>query len=403
MQNFAMYKKHTTMPPKKRKIKTQVEDEHEEEQIDDGKRFLNRPKLHYDFDDIDNPTTQQALLRLGYTNKLSGINDHAIDDVDVTDFPFPFKTKKNVYNDHPRKAVIKDFKLSHLKKYYRPYFSPKFHSWEMDYFSSENFIHMVEDMRTGKTKPTTLIRHYLIFININTKFIVVYPLALNVNPTQEFTLICLKDLVEQCEVTNLRGDNDKKFKGVVEDFCKSLGFKPYLPNSKYINKNRVVDRAIRTLKDAVGLDAELLLDANVVKTIVEYYNNTPHLAYKNKFTPQQVQKDLELEAWYIREQQMRLLDAMEKQSVFRRYEPGDLVLVYRPIVKTSKKFGKKRGNFSELARFIKYDHGNAKVELCKQDGDEIIAIGKPFTLPIYYIKFISDDGVFPPEFESLFN
>jgi hypothetical protein len=305
--------------------------------------------------------------------------------------PFPFKTKRAL-PEIPRTRPIQNSYLSTLKKYQRPYFSPKFHSWEMDYFLSSKIT-----TTFGENNDKTVVyRYYLIFININTKFIKVYPLNFNIDPTIRITLYCLKDMMKRYKINNLRFDNDRLFVGEVNDFCNENGITTYFSKSKYINENRVVDRAIRTIKDGagLGLDKRYLLYPSVVLKIVEYYNNTPHSAYKNKFTPYQVQNDLELEAWYIREQQLRLFDSLKlQQKSFQRYQPGDVLLIHRPLGKTTELFRKRRRNFDELALFEEYDHGNVKVRLWKTQRYAII--------PIYYTKFICHGVDLPARYRAL--
>jgi hypothetical protein len=291
-------------------------------------------------------------------------------------FPFPFKTKKNNYENISRQPkILKDTKLSSLVSYQRPYFSPKFHSWEMDFFETGDLY-----MKDIQSETRKISRVYLIFININTKFIKVYPLNPDDHPTEKFIFYCFKDMMKNYKINSIRGDHDRVFTEDFQKFLDANKITHYFSASKYTNKNRVVDRAIRTIRDAVGLDKQLLLFSSVVLSIVDYYNNTPHIAYKNKFTPQDVQNDPELEAWYIRTQQLKLIDSLEEQRSLRRFKPGDLLLVYRPLGKTDEKYRKRRRNFDELATFVKYSFGNIEVELLKT--------GNPAILPIYYVKFI---------------
>jgi hypothetical protein len=76
----------------------------------------------------------------------------------------------------------------------------------------------------------------------------------------------------------------------------------------------VVDRVIRTIRDAIGLNGSLILSASILKQIEFYYNNTPHNAFENKLTPHQVQNDKELDVWHIRRQDMKLINALKIQQ-----------------------------------------------------------------------------------------
>jgi hypothetical protein len=200
-------------------------------------------------------------------------------------------------------------------------------------------------------------------------------------------------MLKKYKITSIRGDDDLSFSGVFQEFLQTHNIKYFFSGSKYTNKNRVVDRVIRTIKDGVGLDRELLLFPSIVQKIVNYYNNTPHSAYKNKFSPIQVQNDNELESWFIRQQKAKLLEVLKITK--HTYKPGNILLIHRPVNKTSDLFRKRRRNFDELATFIQYVHGNVQVEL-KTKKVEI--------LPIYYTKFVCDTkNDLPTDYRYLFN
>jgi hypothetical protein len=60
---------------------------------------------------------------------------------------------------------IKNYKLKPSHKLYRPYFSPNFNSYEMDYAIS-NFL----------INNKNVYKYYLILININSKFLFALPI-----------------------------------------------------------------------------------------------------------------------------------------------------------------------------------------------------------------------------------
>jgi hypothetical protein len=299
-------------------------------------------------------------------------------------YPYPFTTKKFTDNTLSRKQPRKNATINSFIKFQRPYFSPKFNSWECDFFS-EGY--------TDKEINQRFERYYLIFVNINTKFVKLYPLKFNQSRKTEIAIEKMNDLIANYEVDNLRSDKDAVFQKEFKEYLERNNIKYHSTVSKYTNENRVVDRAIKTIRDAIGIDRNILLYfPEVVLQIVDYYNNTPHSAYKNKFTPQQVQNDRELEAWYIRTQQLKLFDVLkQQQKSFRRYNQGDLLIVYRPLGKTDEVFKKRRRNFQELAMFEKYDHGNVVVRLLTADGQTGT---KEITLPLYYTKFVCDGQTF---------
>jgi hypothetical protein len=62
------------------------------------------------------------------------------------------------------------------------------------------------------------------------------------------------------------------------DYLACEGITLYLNSSPFLNKNRVVDRVIRTIRDKIGVRSNLWIDIN-----------PPHSAFYHMFTPFQVQ------------------------------------------------------------------------------------------------------------------
>jgi hypothetical protein len=356
-----------------------------------------RPKQHADdiyvYDDKDFNTASHKYLA---NDKLNEI----FSDLPVIHKPYiyPFTTKKFVDKIIPSKSPLKEVTVSSLRKFQRPYFSPRFDSWEMDFFI-ESIVYEGDEEEVivkGKAKKIKnnmkIQKYYLIFVNINTKFAQLYPLYLLQNRTTKFVTDCIEDLRSKgLKIDNLRSDKDAVFRKDLEAFLKTKNIHYYATVLRYVNENRVVDRVIKTIRDAIGVDKNILIYfPEVGMQVVEYYNDTPHSAYKNKFTPRQVQYDNELEAWYIRTQQLKLIDTLRLQhKFFPRYNNGDLLIVYRPLDKTDEKFKKRRKNFQELAVFVKYDgHGNVTATLLTPEGKPGAVGG--ITLPLYNTKFLCD-------------
>jgi hypothetical protein len=86
--------------------------------------------------------------------------------------------------------------------------------------------------------------------------------------------------------------------------------KYFFTESKFINRNRIIDKVMRIIRDAIGLNGELML-SSILKQIEYYYNNSPHKAFDNRSTPLQVQEDKELEVWYIREEETKLINVLK--------------------------------------------------------------------------------------------
>ena len=298
---------------------------------------------------------------------------------------YPFSSKYYKIHKYPYQETVHDIKLSSIKKLNRPYFSPHSGSWEIDYFHSGDNPDEEDNMHK-------IYRFYLFCININTKYLVVYPCEVNQHPTSYFTLHCIDDLRKKYEVKSVRGDGDRAFVHLPNEI------KTYFSSSKYTNKNRVIDRVMRTIRDGVGLDKELLLIPEIIQQIVLYYNNTPHTAYENLFTPTEVQSSKFLEGWFVRRQQRRLIDALRLQhdKFLNTYTPGCILLIYLPRGKTSDMFQKRRRNFDTLAEFIRYEYGNVVCRVLKEANE--------ITVPIQYTKYIASSlFALSPEIIRMFN
>jgi hypothetical protein len=78
---------------------------------------------------------------------------------------------------------MKGYKLKPLRKLFRPYYSPNFNSYEMDYIISNLLVNNVK-----------VYKYYLFLININTKFLFAMPIENNTTPSIEITKILIKIL-----------------------------------------------------------------------------------------------------------------------------------------------------------------------------------------------------------------
>jgi hypothetical protein len=113
---------------------------------------------------------------------------------------------------------IEDYRLKPLQKFYRPYFSPHFNSYEMDYAVS-NFL--INNKKVYK--------YYLFMININTKFLFVSPVRNNTTPSIEITRILVEDINDHLEllranlkINNIRAGGDSKFRKMIEENFRNL-------------------------------------------------------------------------------------------------------------------------------------------------------------------------------------
>ncbi|KAA6392918.1 MAG: hypothetical protein EZS28_011552 [Streblomastix strix] len=248
---------------------------------------------------------------------------------------FPFRSKIKQYEKINKEKIsiptqIKDIKVKPLSKLQRPYFSPKIGSWEIDIIFGTNPL----------TRRTRL---YLFAININTKYLVVIPMK---DKSSDQLKIALKKLMKQVYVNNIRGDGETGFKANVI-------------------KQLVVDSVIRTIRNGFGQDLISFANPNKMQQIVDIYNKTPHLAYQNQFTPQQVQLSRDLEGKFIRQKQQQLelqLINQQREQLFD-FKSGNILMVHVDYSRTGIRFQKQRRQFNELATFITYKNGNVVCQL----------------------------------------
>lgn len=313
---------------------------------------------------------------------------------------------------------IKDYRLKPLQQYYRPYFSPYTNSYEIDYVFIPNF-----------EKPQV----YLACININTKYLFMIPVKRrSIADTDECITQINSTIAKQfpgSSIQHIRGDADSAFGKVVEDegqtfpglhkdsdivignmrfrnniFTKHLydvGIGLFLSRSPFTNKNRVIDRVIRTIRDRLGENYLLFNNPKIIAKVVEEYNNTPHSAFNHEFTPFQVQSDQEIEEYYIR-QQMKRLDEVKKlqeKNEFFNYKPGNVLLIHLSFAKTKDKLRKRRRVFNRLAIFDSYVNGNVRCSVLErnEDGEIDYVNYERIVIPIFYTKFLCEDEKRIPE------
>jgi hypothetical protein len=230
----------------------------------------------------------------------------------------------------------------------------------------------------------------------------------------------------------IKGDGEKGFRGIADRLSGKITLQPsddavtralctneeYKRNVKFwlkdnsqafhlTNSYSLVDSVIRVMRNLCGKDFS---DRNHFYKVLNIYNNTVHSAFDNRFTPKQVQEDIQLESAYIRMKQKQLQDAQMQQAVggISGFHTGDVVLVHIPFEKTRQMFKKQRRNFSALARFIRYEGGNAVVSLFKPVSLLAKSVGNPqglisdIAIPIFYVKIVARNGEeIPEEYRSL--
>ena len=241
----------------------------------------------------------------------------------------------------------------------RPSFAPFPYSWEIDH------------LQFDKTKIT-----YLFCLNINTRYLYVIPVN---NKSAQETRRAIETLIGKENdnfnhpVNNIRGDGDKGFEAIKTMFP-HINF--YFTSSKFTYHNKLIDAAMRTLRNALNNDS--LWDGHhddIIQQLVYYYNFTKHRV--TKMSPIDMHTDIDKEWEYIRQKTEELNDAKLKQyqhGLFN-YKPGDRIRIHLEYSKTNQLFDKRRRQFDREGTFIQYINGNCLIQLDK---------GQKIEVPVYF-------------------
>jgi hypothetical protein len=258
---------------------------------------------------------------------------------------FRIDVQKTQKANHVNDEVNKDGKfLQRKKKYSRKSFSPELGGYEMDI------------MFAGRAQ-------YLVIININTKFLHVFPIF---DKTWATIYKILEHFIPAFHVTSLRGDDESAFTTLLlQRLYARYGVK-------------IVDSVIRTIRDLFGANDKNIEDNVKMQEVVDYLNNSTNRS--TKFTPSEMETYPDLERSWIRHNQEINDGVVAKQRAdgLWDYVRGDILLVY-VAHKTSEVFKKKRGLFNSLGEFRQYVNGNVELEL--------ITSNKIVVVPIYFTKF----------------
>jgi hypothetical protein len=198
-------------------------------------------------------------------------------------------------------------------------------------------------------------------------------------------------------VKNIRADGDSAWSktedgaripiGEIQVWTQSSGIRLFFSHSSFTNHNRVVDRVIRTIRDGFG--KRPITNIGDMNQLVYYYNNTPHEAYNNLFTPTEVENNIELEFEYIKDKQIqqRLVLQKQRESSLHSYVEGNILIVHLDLSLTSHRFEKKRRIFNYLAEFLYYKGGN----VCCKLNPQLKTRNSFVEIPIYYTRFLADN------------
>jgi hypothetical protein len=237
---------------------------------------------------------------------------------------------------------------------------------------------------------------YLFLININTRFLHVFPIRDKTSNTIHEVLV---HFIPEHQVTSIRADGEGAFSSVkLQNLYNFYNVKTNFNGSSQIYHVKLVDAVIRTIRDGFGQNIDMMTDNEAMQQMVDYLNNSVNRS--TKLTPAEMEYYPELESAWIRRCQ-----AINEQVVMRQhfeglwnYKYGDIILISIDTGKTSLKFEKRRRCFDKLGVFQQYLNGNVVAYLLDSD---LSTIEMPVQVPIYFTRFCAKNKFQIPQ--SLLN
>jgi len=268
--------------------------------------------------------------------------------------------------ENPFGNKIKDGKLKiYSKGLKKPTFSREPGYYEVDLMQ----LKYINKKTTG---------YILFMIGVNTKYVFIFNLE---TKSQEELLQAIENIMKKIKtpIKGIKFDGESGLKAL------KLNIEKYSNSSPYSNHNRIVDRVIKTFRDALGVDVnnDLFNDFDKVRQLRKFYNNRVNRS--TGYTPKEMHNNPTLEWEYIGKKEQELLQVKRnlKMKGLLNLKPNQLLQV--SVTDKNNRLGKKQRTFDRLARFIKYNGGNAEVKFIHPE------IEKPQLIPLYQCMPISED------------
>jgi hypothetical protein len=223
---------------------------------------------------------------------------------------------------------------------------------------------------------------YLFLININTRFLHVFPIR---DKSAEAIFEILVQFIQDHHVTSIRGDGEAAFNSLkLQRLYNYYNVKTSFNGSSQIYHVKLVDAVIRTIRDGFGQNIEMMNNNNEMQRMVEYLNNSVNRS--TKLTPAEMEYYPELENAWIRRCQLINEQVVRRQRLegLWNYKHGDIILISIDTSKSSTKFEKRRRCFDKLGVFQQYLNGNVVAYLLDSD---LRTIEIPVQVPIYFTRF----------------
>ena len=274
------------------------------------------------------------------------------------DLKYPFKTKKlQSMVIHGVKETLPDYKMEIYKKgLMKPIFNNERGGYQLDLLS------------LGTDDEGSVKGFIMFLIGTNTRYVITkYLRGKSVEDIFPGLVKAFQRLsAMNVPITSIKSDAESALVSLFKNkaYEKDLkGIKLHWSGSQHTNHVRIVDRVMKTFRDALGPDYDntLFEDYSTVKQLKDYYNDTPHKSlkiYGQYITPTDFMEEPELEFIYIRQCHKKLKKVEEnlKQKGLLDMKPGNIVQVAMSYGNTKKSFMKKRRTFNTLAMFIRYQN-----------------------------------------------
>jgi hypothetical protein len=298
---------------------------------------------------------------------------------------YPYKFSKLPYNLRQTVKTLakpRDWQPKHSQKTLsRHIFSPYLNSYQMDLMFAK-----FNRLESGREHENQMI--YLFIININTRYLWVYPLL---NKDEESFINAFEHFRLENKISAITADREAAwFKSTfMQKRFELLGIRFYAAEPGYLRSMKIVDRVVKTIRDS-GAN---LGNIDVMKKVVYYYNNSVHRVIG--MTPAQMQANPELEKQWIRKC-IRENDEI-KQRQFNAglysYKPGNVL--YLHLVDQTHALSmrsKRRRNFDRLGIFVEYYKHNVVVRpMFKNNDDDFFIEPRTIVVPVYFTRFCADD------------
>jgi len=275
---------------------------------------------------------------------------------------YPFRSKYGFFRDQQTLSVIPDMKpKNYAKKLKKPVFSATPGGYQLDLLS------------LGRDAEGKIKGYILFMINMNSKFLFTRDL---IGKSADALLMELVKVINKIKAQNLpihtiKSDAEAGLRAIFsnERFQRQVPDVTLIwSSSPYTNHVRVVDRVMKTFRDALGVDVlnDIFDDYGLVKQIRDYYNKTPHKSLTindHMFTPSDVQRDVDLEWMFIRENLHKLNQVNNnlRAKGLLDMKPGMILMCSLSHGKSGEGFAKRRRSYDKLCMFLGYFHGNAVV------------------------------------------